>query len=55
MSRDFKQENPKDQATVILGSIKGWLSNLKDGVSTPQKVAHHIEMNIAELETLHKF
>ncbi len=31
--KDYQQNNPKDQARVIIGSARGSLSNLEDGTS----------------------
>jgi len=50
----WKQDSPKMQATAILASIEGWLSNLEEGHSSPERAFQHITPLLADLRELHQ-
>lgn len=40
------QDNPKDQMKCTIGSIRGWISNLRSGVSSPERVAQFVNSDL---------
>lgn len=48
----WKQENPRDQAVVILGALEGWASNLVDGSSPIERAVPAMLIAIQELKDL---
>ena len=51
---NWKQENPRDQAVVILGSLEGWALNLVDGSSPIERAVPAMLIAIADLKELCK-
>lgn len=50
----FKQENPKMQAKVILGSLEGWLSNFEEGITNKEKFCNQVKLHMIRLSRLHE-
>lgn len=48
--QNWGQENPKDQIRVILASIHGWMHNLEDGTSKPERVAEQVKQNLDRIQ-----
>lgn len=48
----WKQDTPQQQAATLIGCIEGWISNLKDGTSKPERVADAIMGRIEDLKIL---
>lgn len=46
LSYYYGQENPRDQLRIIIGSIKGWLSNLEDGATKPERFIEKVKLDI---------
>lgn len=49
---NWKQENPRDQAAVILGALEGWASNLVDGSSPIERAVPAMLIAIQDLKDL---
>lgn len=56
MKRDkhWGQENPRDQARVILGAIEGDLINIQSGILSNRKIATASERAIALMQDVKK-
>jgi len=54
-SEDWKQNNPIDQLTAILGNLEGNLSNLEDGTITKELFAEYVDSTIHEIKALKPF
>jgi hypothetical protein len=48
----WKQDTPPEQAVAIIASIEGWLSNLEDGTSEPERVIEKVRRNLEDLRIL---
>lgn len=48
----WRQENPKQQAAVLIGCIEGWIGNLEKGASSPERVAKAVKERIEDLKIL---
>lgn len=48
----WKQDSPAEQAIVILQSIEGHVSNLAEGITTPEKCAANLQNPLEDLRAL---
>lgn len=48
----WKQDTPPEQAVAFIASIEGWLSNLEDGTSKPERVIEKIRKNLEDIRVL---
>lgn len=48
----WKQDTPPEQAVAIIASIEGWLSNLEDVTSEPERVVEKVRRNLEDLRIL---
>jgi hypothetical protein len=48
----WKQDTPPEQAVAIIAGIEGWLSNLLDGTSQPERAAEGIQRGLEDLKIL---
>lgn len=48
----MKQDTPTMQAVAIIAGIEGWVSNLLDGISQPERAAEAIQRGLEDLKIL---
>jgi hypothetical protein len=48
----YGQENPRDQIRVMLGSIRGGLSNFENGTISKERLLEHLQGDLDRLEKL---
>ena len=48
----WRQDTPAEQAVAIIAGIEGWLHNLEEGVSSPERVAEKAKPLLRDLLAL---